>query len=379
MSDIQTEDETAIAEFKALMADPAARQAFVETRHRVAEDGARRHYKHVLQAVSTRPWAVLEPMYDVICDILAMRVAGERFSAEEIDARIGAARRPTMPAAPTGVAVLALHGVIVPKAGMMTEMSGGTSVESFRSQFRQAMASSEVSGIVIDVDSPGGMVDGVPEMAAEIRAARGTKRIVAVANTEAGSGAYWLATQADELVVTKSGRVGSVGVFAKHEDESAKDAAEGVKTTIVKAGKFKTEGNPHEPLTDAGKANMQQMVDDYYAMFVSDVAKGRRVSVEAVRSGFGEGRMVMARDAISGGMADRIATTEDVVAEMLGAAKLSGTAAQTDRVLIGQVTTPIYTTTDPPMFEESEPEATALDEAIQADRDIRAAFSAVPR
>lgn len=326
MSDIQTEDAAAIAEFKALMADPANRQAFVQIKHEAAENGARRHYKHVLQAVSTRPWAVLEPMYDVICDILAMRVAGERFSADEIDARIGSRRQP-LPAAPTGVAVLSLHGVIIPKAGMMSEMSGGTSIESFREQFRGAMASSEVSGVIIDVDSPGGMVDGVPEMAAEIRAARGTKPIVAVANTEAGSGAYWLATQADELVVTKSGRVGSVGVFAKHEDESAKDAAEGVKTTIVKAGKFKTEGNPHEPLSDAGKANMQQMVDSYYSMFVTDVAKGRRTSVDAVRAGFGEGRMVMARDAIASGMADRIATTEDVVAEMLGAAKLSGMAA----------------------------------------------------
>jgi len=102
MSDIQTEDAAAVAEFKEFMADVANRQAFVQIKHKVAEDGARRHYKHVLQAVSTRPWAVLEPMYDVICDILAMRVAGERFSAEEMcrgyvavyESLVGARARP---------------------------------------------------------------------------------------------------------------------------------------------------------------------------------------------------------------------------------------------------------------------------------------------
>ncbi len=322
MTDLFEPDAETAAEFKSLMADPAARQAFVQIKAEAAENGAKRHYQHVLQAVSGSAWAIRPEMLALIVDLLAFRVAGGRLSAEEIDARIGAQRRTSLPAPPAGVAVLPLHGVIMPKASMMSDVSGGTSIDRFRGQFRQAMASTEVSGVVLDVDSPGGMVDGVPEMAAEIRAARGTKPIVAVANTQASSAAYWLASQADELVATTSGRVGSVGVFAAHEEESAKAQNEGVKTTLISAGKHKTEGNPYEPLSDDARLHLQAMVDEYFGMFVADVAKGRKLSVDAVRNGYGEGREVLAREALSAGMVDRIATTENVVAEMLGAAKL---------------------------------------------------------
>ncbi len=326
MTDLFEPDAETAAEFKSLMADPAARQAFVQIKAEAAENGAKRHYQHVLQAVSGSAWAIRPEMLALIVDLLAFRVAGGRLSAEEIDARIGAQRRAPLPAPPAGVAVLPLHGVIMPKASMMSDVSGGTSIDRFRAQFRQAMASAEVSGVVLDVDSPGGMVDGVPEMAAEIRAARGTKPIVAVANTQASSAAYWLASQADELVASKSARLGSVGVFAAHEDESAKAESEGVKTTLISAGRHKTEGNPFEPLSDDAKAHMQSVVDSYFSMFVSDVAKGRRVTVDAVRNGYGEGRELLAQDALSAGMADRIATTENVVAEMLSATKMTPAA-----------------------------------------------------
>jgi signal peptide peptidase SppA len=163
-------------------------------------------------------------------------------------------------------------------------------------------------------------------MAAEIRAARGTKPIVAVANTEASSAAYWLASQADEFVSTRSGRVGSIGVFAAHEDESAKAEAEGIRTTLVSAGRYKTEGNPFEPLTDEAKAHMQSMVDEYYSMFVTDVAAGRGLTADAVRSGYGEGREVTASTALEVGMIDRVATTEEIVSEMLAAGRLQAAA-----------------------------------------------------
>ena len=235
-----------------------------------------------------------------------------------------------------GVAVVPLHGVIVPRANSMSEMSGGTSIEGFRSMFREAMASDKVKALVIDVDSPGGMVDGVPEMAAEIRAARANKPIVAVANTEAASAAYWLAAQASSLVVSKSARVGSVGVFTAHEDQSQKDANEGMKTTLISAGKYKTEGNPFEPLSEEARANTQKLVDSFYGMFVSDLAKGRGVTVDSVRGGFGEGRMVGASDAVAQGMADRIGTTEDVVRSLLADAPLGVAAVNSDEASIAQ-------------------------------------------
>ena len=179
------------------------------------------------------------------------------------------------------------------------------------------MASSEVGSIVLDIDSPGGVASGIAEMADEIRSARGSKKVVAVANHSAASAAYWLASAADELVVTKSGRVGAIGVYTAHENHAAQLAAEGVQTTLVSAGKFKTEGNPFEPLGDEARAHMQEMVDDMYGMFVASVAKGRGVSVNEVRNGFGQGRLEMGRKAVALGMADRVGSIDQVVSELL--------------------------------------------------------------
>lgn len=310
-----SDDTHAIEEFKALMSDPAARQAFVELKAQAANDGARMRYEHIWRAVTSTPWAIRLEVLDVIMDVLTYRVSGGRLTPEEIEARVPARR--SRPSGPQGVAVLPLHGVIVPKAGGMHEMSGGTSIERFRAEFRQAMAAPDVGAIVMDVDSPGGMVDGVPEMADEIRSARGTKPVLAVANTEAASAAYWLASQADQLFATKSARVGSIGVYTAHEDESGRAEQQGVRTTLVSAGKYKVEGNPFEPLTDEARGHMQSMVDEFYGMFVSAVARGRNVSVDAVRDGFGEGRVVQARTAKQGGMIDGIATLDQVVGSVM--------------------------------------------------------------
>lgn len=317
MTDLFEPDERVADEFRSLMSDPAARQAFVELKAQHARSGAQRRYEHVAKAVFGTPWAIQPHMLQVIVDVVSLRLAGGRLSAEEIDERLQAARRAPGAAPRTGVAVIPVRGVIVPRATLFTEMSGGVSVESFRAMFREALAASDVGGIVLDIDSPGGSVDQVPEMAAEIRAARGKKPIVAVANTLAASAAYWFASQADEIVVSKSGMVGSIGVFGTHVDQSKADENEGLKVTLVSAGKFKTDGNPYEPLSDHARQRMQSMADEFYGMFVNDVARGRAVSVEAVRNGFGQGDVVLAREAVREGMADRVGTVEDAIASVL--------------------------------------------------------------
>jgi signal peptide peptidase SppA len=329
MTDIFDSTE-ALEEFKALMADPAARQAFVELKHAKAEEGTRDRYSHILKLVAETPWAIRPAMLGVIVDLLAFRMEGGRFTAEELSERLGA-RRQGSPK-PKGVAVLPLHGVVVPKASLFSEVSGATSVEGFRAMFREALTAEDVAAIVMDVDSPGGMVEGVTELAGEIRAARGRKPIVAVANLEANSAAYWLASQADEIVVSQSSRIGSIGVYTAHEDRSVEGEQKGVKTTLVSAGKFKAEGNPFAPLSDEALAHMQSLVDSYYGMFVHDVAKGRKVPVDDVRSGFGEGRVVTAKDAVETGMADRMGSLEQVIGEQLQVVRQPA-AAMADAVM----------------------------------------------
>lgn len=227
------------------------------------------------------------------------------------------------------VAVIPLQGMVTPKGTLLGQLFGGDSgLQGFRARIARAAEDDSITSILLHVDSPGGLVELVPEAAADIRLAREAKPVVAVANTMAASAAYWLAAQANEVVVTPSGRVGSVGVFSVHEDVSKMAEEKGVKLTMISAGKFKTEGNPYEPLGDEARAAIQERIDEVYGMFVADLAKGRGTSAESVRKDFGQGRMLSPKAALAAGMVDRIATFEETAARLVrGRSRIKGTGA----------------------------------------------------
>ena len=166
----------------------------------------------------------------------------------------------------------------------------------------------DIETILLDIDSPGGVVTGTPEAADAIFAARKTTKVVALVNPLAASAAYYLASQASEIVAVPSGDVGSIGVFTLHTDCSVMFEEIGVKPTFIFAGKFKVEGNSFEPLSDTAREHFQQEIDKLYRQFLKAVARGRGVSVSEVEGSFGRGRTVMAADAKRAGMIDRVAT-----------------------------------------------------------------------
>jgi len=155
-------------------------------------------------------------------------------------------------------------------------------------------------------------------VADEVRRLAESKHVVALANSLTASAAYWLASQADEIVAAPEALVGSVGVFAVHEDWSKVWEQAGLKLTYITAGKYKVEGNFDEPLSDEARAHIQGIVDDAYSLFVSDVAKGRGVSAETVRADYGEGRVLTAKDAKAVGMVDRVAGLEETIRRLTG-------------------------------------------------------------
>jgi capsid assembly protease len=299
-----------------------------------------RSYAHVLSLVFERPWAILPSTLATIVEVVRLRAIGTPLTAEDVRERLAATPQRQRRAATGAVAVIPVHGVIVPKANLMTEMSGATSVESLTGAFRDAMAAEDVSGVVFDIDSPGGVVEGLPELAAEIRGARGAKPVVAVANHMAASAAYWLGSQADEFVASPSASVGAIGVYMAHMDESAAFEKEGIKPTVVSAGRYKQEGLPYAPLTDDAKAHLQSIVDDYYGMFTSDVSKGRRVPIATVRDGYGEGRMFTAQTALREGMVDRVDTLDNSIVRV--ARGRIGSASQTQVDGFASFTTTVW-------------------------------------
>ncbi len=272
----------------------------------------RTHIPGILRAVDGMAWAIVPEKLQAILDVLESRAAGHGPPAGFV------AAAPRKPAALAGgkIALLPLYGVVSQRAGMMSETSGGTSTELFGKQFDAAVADPTVQAIVIDVDSPGGAVDGVPELAAKIYQARGSKRVVAVCNSLNASAAYWISSAADQVVATPSGTVGSIGIFTVRMDTSVADAQAGVKYTVIKAGKYKAGDLPFEPLSDEERTALQGHVDELYDMFAASVAQHRGASVEAVRAGYGQGRVLSAKGALAARLVDRVATLDQVLAEL---------------------------------------------------------------
>jgi signal peptide peptidase SppA len=231
-----------------------------------------------------------------------------------VHAELDAARqRPGASAASAaGVAVIPVVGLMTQRGDIVDSMETASTAQ-LMDALSAAAADPSFKAIVLELDSPGGSVFGVAEAAAAIRDARKAKPVVAVANSMAGSAAFWLFSQAQEGFVTPSGEVGSVGVYGTHVDVSKEMEAKGRKVSYIYAGKYKVEGNPYEPLGDEARTSMQGDVDRYYDMFTKDVAKGRGAPVETVRNGFGQGRMLGARDAVAAGMADSVGTLDDAV------------------------------------------------------------------
>lgn len=234
-------------------------------------------------------------------------------------------RQPRLPKVNGSVAVIPLQGVITKRGGFFSD-----GLDRVARSLDTAMKSRAVGGVVLDIDSPGGSSYGLMEFADKIHAYRDDpKPLIAVANPMAASAAYWAGTAADQLVISPSGDVGSVGVWSLHMDYSKfLEEKAMIKPTFVYAGKYKVEGNPFEPLSDEARAEIQRGVDEVYDQFVTALSKNRGVSKARVISDFGEGRMLSAERAKAAGMVDRIASLEEVVKAMSGTATTASTFAE---------------------------------------------------
>jgi signal peptide peptidase SppA len=270
------------------------------------------------------PWALMPERLSAVTAVIA-RWSGDSRASEEVmnnvtaDRSVREARRQSSVSnSGGGIAVLPLYGIVTQRGNMVDDVSGpGTaSTQQFSNMLRAALQDETVSQILIDIDSPGGSVYGVAELADEIVNARSHKPIVAIANSLAASAAYWIGCSASEFYVTPGGEVGSIGVWQAHQDYSKAMDDAGVKTTLISAGKFKVEGNPYAPLDEEAQGFMQSRVDDYYAAFTKAVAKGRGVPISQVRDGMGQGRVLGADAALASSMVDGIATFDDVVKKM---------------------------------------------------------------
>ena len=219
------------------------------------------------------------------------------------------------------VAAIGIYGYISQKPTIWSDMGLETSSEDVGRFVDAAIADKSIGAIVLDVDSPGGTAVGLSAISDKIFEAHQIKPIVAVSNSMMASAAYFIGSAASEIVATKDSLTGCVGTIAIIADYSKYWADNGVKMNVFVSEEFKGEGNPYEPMTDEAKANFQKMVDNYGNIFVEAVARNRGKTKAAVKANFGKGRTLMANDALTAGMIDRVGTLEKVFEAMTGNGK----------------------------------------------------------
>ncbi len=258
------------------------------------------------------PLLIHRPKLDVI-----LSVVGQRIGMADVPAMpamdMAVYQRPPAAAAPDGIAVIPVHGSLVKRSLGMEAASGLTSYGEIAAMLDAALADPQVSGILLDIDSPGGEASGSFELARRVREVAALKPVWAVANDAAYSAAYAIAASAQRLHVTETGGVGSIGVIALHVDQSVKDAKDGYRFTAVTAGAHKNDYSPHEPLSDTAKTELQSEVDRLYAIFTEHVAAMRGLGLDAVRAT--EAGLYFGSNAVAQGLADGVETLEATLAE----------------------------------------------------------------
>jgi capsid assembly protease len=245
---------------------------------------------------------------------------------------------------PKGVAWVPVRGVLTKREGEVSADSH--ELESYArvgNRMRAAASNSQVRGIMLDVDSVGGEIGGLFELARDIRTIRTIKPVWAIANDDALSAGYALASSASRVWTTSVGGLGSIGVVAMHTDQSAFDAARGLTYTYIFAGAHKVDGNSHEPLSDAARESTQAEVNRIFGMFAEMVAATRGISVSKVQ-GF-EAEVFFGQEAVGIGLADQVGTFAEAVNALGNQVSFTGSSIMAEHIDTppGDVETPIVT------------------------------------
>ncbi len=255
--------------------------------------------------LSGEPWAITQPALDTILSIAARQNEKNdiKETIEAVSARQG---RELDNSCKTiirdDVAIINVVGPLFRYANLFTQISGASSYELLAKDFTYALENADVKAIIIDIDSPGGEVNGCAEFASMIFDARGKKPIVAYASGDSASGAYWIASACDKICVSQTSALGSIGVVAMYKGCKDEKTIE----IVSSQSPFKR----LDPKTDDGKAKLQARIDAMADVFVNSVAKYRGVDPSDVLNDFGGGDLFIGEHAVTNKLADKVSSFE---------------------------------------------------------------------
>ena len=261
--------------------------------------------------ITGEPWAITENSLQTILEVAAR----ENEKPEAVAAKLGRELRNTHTVIERdGVAIIPVVGPLFRYANIFTQISGASSYEILAKDFTTALENPDIKAIILDIDSPGGEVNGVSELAGMVFDARGKKPIVAYASGDVASGAYWLASAADKIVVSSTSSVGSIGVVGVYRKKDAKESASEIEIVSSQS--------PHrriDPSTDEGHKRLQSSIDAMADVFIATISRNRGISPEAVLDNYGGGDIFIGANAVNASMAESVGSLERIISELASA------------------------------------------------------------
>ena len=288
----------------------------------------RRNLSHIIAAAFNEP-LLLEPAYArVFFCALGREIGAASLSVPqqqvqldapgmlaETDEYMAGGKRPArVYRVVNGIAVLPVTGTLVHRLGGMRPFSGMTGYDGIVACLQQAMADSQVRGVLLDIDSPGGQAAGAFDCADMIYRLRQQKPVWALCNDTACSAAMLLASACSRRLVTQTSRIGSIGVMMSHVSYAGHLAQAGVDITLIYAGAHKVDGNQFEALPEEIRQDMQQRIDAAHRMFAEKVAMYTGLSVDAVTGT--EAAVFEGQSGIEAGLADELINASDAISVM---------------------------------------------------------------
>lgn len=217
-----------------------------------------------------------------------------------------------------GISTINIEGPLMKKAsGFFARLLGIKGMEKIGQDFNMALADKDVKGIFLKIHSPGGTVDGTAILADIIYAGRGKKPILAFADSMMTSGAYWIGSSADSVILSdKTTRIGSVGVVAVHREVSEAAKKAGLKFTVFSSGSFKAAGNEFESLSKKDKAYIQDKIDFFKDRFVEGISRNLNIPVSKLNKDITEAKIFLGQQGIDVGLAHEILTKDQAFTKL---------------------------------------------------------------
>ncbi len=196
-------------------------------------------------------------------------------------------------------------------------------------QLRYFLKQDQVRAVVLRVDSPGGVVAPSQEICEEVRKFAARKKIIVSMGSLAASGGYYICAPATLIYANPGTITASIGVILKFSNIEALMDRIGIKSHVLKTGKFKDSGSPLRRLSHEDRAMLQSVIDSTHEQFVQAVARGRKLPIQQVRA-IADGRILSGEQALNLRLVDRLGTLQDAIEE---AGRLSGIEGEPEVVL----------------------------------------------